>query len=66
MTVPQYEFYPEPRTEALMVAFRIISRRSWDELQSWHEACPGSTVEHVQHGVYVLHVRAGGTKEVAG
>ncbi len=39
-----------------MIAFRIIGRRSWDEIQAWHEACPGSRVEHVQHGIYVLHV----------
>jgi hypothetical protein len=36
--------------------FRIISRRSWDVLQGWHAACPGSRVEHLEHGLYVLTV----------
>jgi len=40
--------------------FRIISRRSWDELQSWHKTLPGSRVEHLMHGLYVLHVEPGG------
>ncbi len=47
----------------IMVLFRIISRRSWDELQSWHEACPGSTVEHLMYGLYVLTVPPGGAGE---
>ncbi len=50
------------RTE-VMVMFRIISRRSWDELQGWHKSCPGSAVEHVAHGIYVLHVPPGGAGE---
>ncbi len=50
------------RTE-LMVLFRIISRRSWDELQSWHKACPGSTIEHLMYGLYVLTVPPGGAGE---
>jgi hypothetical protein len=51
------------RTEVMMM-FRIIGRRSWDELQSWHKSCPGSTVEHLYRGVYVLAVPAGGASEV--
>ena len=58
--------YLNHRTEALMIAFRIISRRSWDELQAWHAGLPGSCVEHVLRGIYVLHVPAGGAKELAG
>jgi len=58
MDAPQPEFYPEPRTEALTVLFRIIGRRSWNDLQSLHEAFPGSRVEHVMKGtgIFVLHV----------
>ncbi len=48
-----------------MVLFRIISRRSWDNLQSWHKALPGSSVEHLMFGLYVLHIHAGGAKEIA-
>jgi hypothetical protein len=40
--------------ESLFVLFKIISRRSWDELHRWHEALPGSRVEHVLYGIYVL------------
>ncbi len=52
--------------ETLMVLFRIISRRSWDELQSWHEACPGSTVEHFMKGtgLYVLTIPPGGARRL--
>lgn len=52
---------PEP----LIVLFRIIGRRSWDNLQSWHEAFPGSRIEHVMTGtgIFVLHIPSGGAKE---
>jgi hypothetical protein len=68
MIAPQEEFYPEPRSEALMILFRIISRRSWDELQGWREAFPGSRVEHVMTGtgIFVLHVPPGGAGGFAG
>jgi hypothetical protein len=49
--------YGRERTE-VMVMFRIISRHSWDVLQSWHKSCPGSTVEHLKYGLYVLTVPA--------
>jgi hypothetical protein len=62
MDAPQEAFYPEPRAETLMVSFRIISRRSWDDLQGLREALPGSRIEHVLHGIYVLHVPPGGAK----
>lgn len=52
-------------TETLMVLFKIIGRRSWDELQSWREAIPGSRVEHVLHGIYVLIIEPGGARAVA-
>jgi hypothetical protein len=55
--------YPNnPERIELMVMFRIISRRSWDELQSWHRACPCSTVEHLAYGLYVLAIPPGGTE----
>jgi hypothetical protein len=54
-----------PERAEVMVMFRIISRHSWDVLQSFHRACPGSTVEHLQHGLYVLTVPAGGMSEVS-
>jgi hypothetical protein len=49
--------HPE-RTE-VMVLFRIISRRAWETLQSRHKAHPGSTVEHLYAGMYVLYIPAG-------
>ena len=58
---------PENASERieLLVLLRIISRRSWDELQSWHRACPGSTVEHLMKGtgLYVLTIPPGGAGE---
>jgi hypothetical protein len=50
---------------AALVLFRIISRRDWDRLQSWHKSCPGSTVEHLEHGLYVLTVPAGSAEAAA-
>ena len=53
--------------ESLMVLFKIIGRRSWDNLQRWHEALPGSRIEHVMTGtgIFVLHVPPGGAKDLA-
>jgi hypothetical protein len=51
--------------ETLIVLFKIISRRSWDELHRWHEALPGSRVEHVLYGIYALTIPQGGAKELA-
>lgn len=53
------------KEEGITVLFRIISRRSWDELQSWHKALPGSRVEHVAYGIYVLTIEPGGLATVA-
>ncbi len=50
--------------ETLMVLFRIISRRSWDELQSWHEAFPGSRVAHVLHCIFMSIVEPGGARRL--
>ncbi len=47
----------------VMVMFRIISRHDWETLQSWHRACPGSTVAHLYRGLYVLAVPAEGRLE---
>lgn len=65
MIAPQEESYPEPSSEALMVLFRISSRKSWDELQGLHEAFPGSRVEHILHCIYVLVIEPGGAKRSA-
>ena len=65
MIAPQESFYPGRRAEALMIPFKIISRRSRDNLQGWHQALPGSHVEHVMYGTYVLHVPPGGAKWTA-
>src|SRR5919112_24201 len=51
--------------ETLVVLFKIISPRSWDELHRWHEALPGSRVEHLLYGMYVLIIPQGGTRELA-
>lgn len=56
---PIEESYPIEK-ESPLVLFRIISRRSWDELQSWHKALPGSRVEHLMYGLYVLHAESDG------
>ncbi|CAN5583554.1 hypothetical protein BH24ACT22_BH24ACT22_21430 [soil metagenome] len=50
---------PQECTE-LSVLFRIISRHDWENLQGWRRACPGSTVEHLYRGLYVLTIPAGG------
>ncbi len=64
MIAPQEEFYPQPQTEPLIILIRIISHRSWDELQSLHEAFPGSRMEHVLDGTYVLVVKPGGARRL--
>lgn len=51
--------------ETLIVLFRIISRRSWDELHRWHEVLPGSRVEHVLYGIYALIIPQGGARELS-
>lgn len=66
MDALQEGFYPEPRTEALMVLFKIISRHSWDNLQSWHKVFPGSRIEHVLYGIYALIIPPGGAGKLAG
>ncbi len=68
MDAPQGSFYPEHRPKAVLILFKIISRRSWDVLQSWHKAIPESEIEHVMKGtgIFVLHVLPGGAKDSAG
>ncbi len=55
---------PECAAEVI-VLFRIITRRDWDRLQGWHRACPGSSVEHLLFGLFVLTVPGGGAAKVA-
>lgn len=64
MTPPLNPSIADSPQETLMISFRIISRRSWDELQGWREAFPGSRIEHVLYGVYVLIVPPGGTQRL--
>ncbi len=52
------------KDKELLVLFRIISRRSWDELQNWQRALPGSHVEHLMHGLYVLTVVPRGARRL--
>ncbi len=52
----------EEHTE-LMVMFRIISQQNWDALEAMRRACPGSTVEHLAYGLFVLTIPAGGACE---
>ena len=42
-----------------MIMFRIITRRDWDRLHARREACPGSHLEHLMYGLYVLHLEEG-------
>ena len=46
----------QPERTEVMVMFRIISRHDWDTLQSLHKSSPGSTVEHLYRGMYVLTI----------
>lgn len=62
MTAPLNRSITDSPPETLMISFRIISRGSWDRLQGWHEALPGSRIEHVLYGIYVLIVPSGGVK----
>jgi hypothetical protein len=64
MDAPQEEFYSEGKTEDLAVLFRIISSRSWDELQNLHEALSESRVERVLHGIYALICEPGGARRI--
>ncbi len=54
-----------PEHTEVMVLFRIISRYDWDRLEAWHQSCPGSTLEHLYRGMYVLMIPAGGMEAVA-
>jgi hypothetical protein len=58
---PDAPHSPKPTdNEELLILWRIISRHNWDTLQSTHKACPGSTIEHLYAGMYVLTIPAGG------
>jgi len=63
-TAPHRSIQDSP-PETLVVLFRIISRRSWDELHRWHYALPGSRVEHILYGEYALIIPQGGARELA-
>jgi hypothetical protein len=36
--------------------YRVLSRRSWDELQALLESNPGSDIEHLEYGLFVLRL----------
>ncbi len=60
MTWPPQTLYPDSPPETLVVLFRIITRESWRELQDWHEALPGSSIELIEHGIFALVIAPGG------
>ena len=68
MTAPLNLSRNDRPPEPLMILFRVLSRRSWDELQGWHEAFPESRLEHVLTGtgIFVLYIPAGGARRLAG
>jgi hypothetical protein len=67
MDAPQEAFYPDHETGAMTILFKVIGRRSWDDLHGWRDALPGSRIEHVMEGtgLFVLHVPPGGAGEIA-
>lgn len=64
MNDPASPLYPSSQTEETWVLFRIISRKSWDDLQSLHESFPGSRVEKLMFGLYVLIIGPGGDRRL--
>lgn len=65
MTAPLSLIVQDSLPDTLVVPFKIISRRSWDELQGWHAVLPGSQIEHVLFGVYALIIPPDGAKDLA-
>ncbi len=51
--------------EPLLLLFRILTRREWDRLQEMHRSFPGSVVEHVAAGIFVLHIKPGAARELS-
>jgi hypothetical protein len=49
----------EPTLNQRWTLYRIISRHSWERLQSHKECHPGASIEHLEHGLYVLKVPGG-------
>lgn len=49
----------------MLVLFKVITRQSWRRVQTFVEAHPGSRLEHVSAGIYVVHVPAGGALEAS-
>jgi len=64
MDALQESFYTEHQTETLIL-FKIISLRSWDELQDLHKSFPASRIDHVMAGtgIFVLTVGPAGESE---
>jgi hypothetical protein len=38
MDTPQEAFYPDHETGDMAILFKVIGRRSWDDLHGWHGA----------------------------
>ena len=51
--------------ETPVVLNKTTTRESWNRLRAWHAALPGSRIEHVLRGIFVLHVPSGGAKDLA-
>jgi hypothetical protein len=43
-----------PNSGERWVVYRVISRYSWDVLQDLAKCREGSSVEHLEHGLYLL------------
>jgi hypothetical protein len=51
-------------TKPLLLLFRILTRLEWNRLQEMHRSFPGSAVEHVAAGIFVLHIKPGGARRL--
>jgi hypothetical protein len=56
---------PDSPAEPLLILFRILTRREWDRLQQVNRSFPGSVVEHVEAGIFVLHIESGAARGLA-
>jgi len=56
---------PEQQHAETMTLVRVLTRRDWDNLQSWHKSLPGSSIEHLSYGLFVLTIPAGAARAAA-
>lgn len=45
-----------PERTSVLVLWRIITRRDWDELQRFHRMHPRCTIEHLHAGMYAIQL----------